>query len=985
MSLFEALKLRAPANSNQPTPPVAPEDDVHAAAVALKPELARQREDARQRLAQLGQLRPALARLTTAASGAEKAALVAKQAALEKAATGAAGDLERATADLEAIDHPATSRAEMVAMLARRKAAVSVSKRTDIDAATLGGGGTYDIRTTTTSYAEGKAKTEKLHDRKQIGIDGVTKETDRQTEVKGANLTARAGESTKTNLSLKGERTTETTHSREVELADGRKAGIEKKTARSVGPKGASTEKTVAKSNFDGSSSSTSRKAGIERGDGSLAATAAASNTKTNAAGTSATTSASANAGASATKDSAGASAGVDAGKTVTGKGGAQLGAKLSLKANIAFNVGKPTADTPPRYPVTLRVSFAGAASVTARAGQQKGSTKSASVTVEKTSTKDMVVTHMLTEAELGSYTKALQAAQTKGGKVADARQEFQVISAGVNHGWAMAAKVYESGGSLADTMASLKRAGDSASVKESSSTGAGGSAKLGRVGIGATEKDTRSNELAATRKDDGKLAVEAKGSRGHESERSGSVDIGAVNLNVGRKTIHETRFGFSFEIDPAMDPSGGVQKWLEACKTRDAYVLFYNANRHAVKLIGSMDGKSDAGQTDVGVGVGGVKAGIFTGTSNDDEVRRDGTGKVIGRTTTSESRAGGTFMGLADSETQRSVSETDAKGNSSLTLSTAKTSNSGGTLKTMARAAGIGKDTKKTDTIHLKLSSKELKAIGASVVTSVDAWNDKFTSPSEKEDWQAAGKAIKAAGGTPASVSREITNFMGQDIDRMRTVQRYLRGINGDRLVGEASEFPQELAGIADEYDMLRSASTVEALQALAAKDAPRAVAECQRLKQLATSIAAKIRGCKTFSDQQIRAEMLDRLESTRNELGRAALAWSGGGDPDDDPKLLAEHAKELMAQCNVFWTDQQGLFDELNDLLGPDDRFAQHDGKEVWAGIHKVENMQTRWSGIVQEYDGVQKKLGAPNVLPVFYRPNTERAAFYRKAMGG
>ena len=76
-----------------------------------------------------------------------------------------------------------------------------------------------------------------------------------------------------TNVSLAGKATVEETKSRQVEFADGRKAGIESTTTKEAGLGGASKTETVTKQAFDGSSTSTTHKKGIERGDGKIAAT----------------------------------------------------------------------------------------------------------------------------------------------------------------------------------------------------------------------------------------------------------------------------------------------------------------------------------------------------------------------------------------------------------------------------------------------------------------------------------------------------------------------------------------------------------------------------------------------------------------------------------------------------------------------------------------------------------------------------------------
>jgi len=1009
MSLLQTLNLSAPKHllpaggGPLPAPPVSgaiatppppakaadkpvgsDASDPRAEAGKLRGAIEARRKQTVELLLRMQKVEPVLKEKLDAATGDEKKKLAEQQGLLAKKMAAAERAITQAETDLKAIDNPGAKREELLAILARQRVAGKIDEAIEISSPGLDpykkGKVNRDVTTTTTSYADGKATTDKVREQQKVGADGYTKTQSRDKEVTDGNTTARTGEAKKTNVSLGGKVSVEEKKSAEVELKDGRKAGVESTKSKEISTKGVSQSTTVKKTNFDGSSDSTTVKKGVERGDGKVTATKSSSVTTTNTSGTAKTTDKGVSGGVVSGKDGSGVQGSVTGGKTVTTKKGMQARGGGELHANVLCKVGEPKGD-PKLYPVTVTVSFGGSVAVSGGAGKNEGSKVSGSVELKGSQERSMVVTHHLGEAELADYTKALAAA-SKGSKVAAKQQELAVIAAGVTQGWDVARQMWESGGKdiSKKTTDTLKRTGDSAQVSQTDTRGVGAKGNVGPVGGGYGVTDTSSKSTKVTRNDKGGLDVDNKQEHGREKTGSVSVQAGVVGLEVGKTHVHKTRFGYSISIDPKKDPDGKILEALSYCKTEQHYIVFLGSHKGKVTVIGKSQGQTDADSTQIGVTIGGKSLKLGTDKRVDEDVTTDGKGKVTSKKTAGHAGAGGELGSLADSVSEDAVAETDDKGNASLTLTRTKKQNYGSRVREKknqkklekgsgAPAKGGDDDDKAThDVSGMTMANKDLRRMGSVACNSLPAWNDRTWKGAEKEDWKKAGIAIAKGKGAPSVVAHELARFIGGDQQRMKTVELFLRG-GYHQTTGKAFEFPDSLRDMRDDYNLVTDDKLDKQMNAYANKNGdPAAAKECQRLLAIADRIQPRIQACKDFSNIATKTEMLSELLKSRTMLNRGVKGYSGELKPENDPKVLAEEGNRLMKQCNAYFVEQTRLAEKLYEQVA-------YTVSERAAGLRllkQLEDMHHRWQGdYFRLKDNLAKrnaKFDSPQIRPQY-----------------
>ena len=1012
MSLLKSLGLpptpamRSAAVATPKRPPLVDPD-----AQKIRASIALQRQKARETLAKLDGITPALEQRIVAAQGDEKKKLAAAQAEFEKKKTQAVHAIEQADADLEALDNPATRREELVTILARRRSGGSRATEIEVDSAGLKTPTprNHDVTTTTTSYADGKAVVDKQRDQRHVGLGGSTSTQAHETEVRNDKLAVRTGDEKTSHVSVTGKASVETNKSIEVELADGRKASAVRTDAKEISAKGASHTQTTTTTNFDGSSTSATRTKSVERGEGKVTATTGSSTTSTSASGTQVKRDTSASGGMIAGKDGLGAHAAVEKGKTVTTKSGRQAGVVAGLHANVVCKIGDPSGDTL-RYPVTVTVSFGASAGVSAGAGKKEGSKASVGVSAKGSVEGVMTETHMLDATELEDYVKALKDA-SKGGKVAATHKEFAVISAGVNQGWDAARRMWQSGGQALSkqAVASLKKTGDSVGVTTTKTGELGANATVGAVGGGYSVAETDQSSTKATRNDKGGIDVDAKSSHTKQKKASGSVSVGVMGASVGTVTTHQTSFGYAITIDPKNDPDGKLLVELGTCKTELQYETFIAKYPNRVTVTGRMKGKSDAHATETGVSVMGkdvLKLGTHRGV--DEQTTTDAKGKLVKKTVAGHAGAGGSLGPISDSEDDDAVAEIEADGNATLTMT--HTTNDdhnersrGKRLKKVKEKIGMAKkegagsgaltsaaggeedDNATHDVSGLTLTTKDLKRLGGVACRSLPAWMGACRRYQENDDWRAAGIAIAKAKGAAAAVAEQVARFIGGDeVERRKTVDLFIRGGHNPVKMGKAFEFPDALHDLQADYDMVTADALPDTLNALANKSAAKAVDECKRLAAIADTLEGKIRACNDFQNKATKVEMLQRLERRRQQLVEGVKGYAGDKHPENDPKLLKEKSERLIKQCATFNAEQMRLQGELAELLDGDKRFLVRDRGEARELIRQLEQLQQRWFGDFWTLKDTMAKLGVPNYAPAMLMPNESILQFYEKAAG-
>ena len=984
-------------------------DAVHAEAAKMRGVIEAKRKEAQERLDKLEKLGPVLKQMSDAATGEKKKELAAKQAVLVKKTAETEREIKESIADLEAIDNPGSRREELVSIMARRGARTHIESDIEVDSPGLDPykkSVNHDRTTTTTEYADGKATTEKVHDKQHVGIGGYNAEHSNEKVVQTKDSTARTSEEKKSHVSWTGKASVEEKKVSEVELADGRKSSAEHSTAKEISAKGAEKTETHKVTNFDGSSSEKTKKQGVERGEGQVTATTSTTVTQTSKSGTAHATEKEASGGIDVKDGAMGAHGGLDGGKTVTNKKGMQAGATLSVHANVTCKIGEPKGE-PKRYPVTLTVSFGGSVGVSGGAGKKEGSKASASVEIKGSDEKSMTVTHMLTEEQLGTYIQALEAA-AKGSKVAATESEFAIIAAGVKQGWGVAREMHKSGGDAVTKKATdtLVNPGDAIKVTDTKTGGVGVKGEGKGIGIGYGVTDTDTKTLEVKRNEKGGIDAETESEHGRTKNKSGSMALLGMGVSVGKTTTHKTSFGYSITIDPKDDPDGKILEALGMCESQMQYALFMGLYKGRITVTGKTEGKSDAESLDTGVSVAGVTVfSMGEGHGVDEKTKTDAKGKVVSKTVAAHANIGAKLGGWADSKNDDAVAEIDGEGHGKLKLSSTDNDNHNSRSrdkhdkKAQEKLAGKGKQTGALtdlaggeeedlathDVSGLTLSNADLKKIGGVACRSLPAWVGLHRRADEIEDLRKAGIEIAKAKGAPGVVAEQLTRFIGGDsVERLETVRRIARG-GYHATTGSAFEFPDSIRGLQEDYETVIDDGLVKKINEIGRKSQVKAKEECQRLLKMCDTLMSEIGACKDFRNTATRAEMVQKLELVRQNLAVSVKGFAGE-KPAVDMKQLVEDGKRLAKQCSAFYSDHMKLSVELYDLKGDDKMIPNSDRGDARKLIKKLEDLIYRWRGQWYLLKDNYKAQGLPEAMLMIptILPNEKVVDFWDKACG-
>ncbi len=645
--------------------------------------------------------------------------------------------------------------------------------------------------------------------------------------------------------------------------------------------------------------------------------------------------------------------------KELKSKGGHKVGLVGGLHAQVACEVGPPAGEKR-LYPVKLTVSFGASAKVSGNAGKDG----SVGVELKKSAGQTMVLTHNLSDSELGVYIEGLRAASS-GAKVAGKQREFEIIAVGVKQGWAIAQQLWETGMTLSAD--SLKKPGDSMEITQNRTSGVGVNAKAKGVGVGYGDTDSHDKKVTATLNEKGAVDVKADNTFTGETKRSGSLDVGAVGLEVGAVHTKKTSYGYTITIDPKNDPGGKLLEWLGWCTSPQDYQVFMAANWFKITVIDQRTGKATTDASSIGVSILGAKASIGTHQGVDEETVTDRSGKLIKKTVVGKAGAGGEALGHSDSVQEEAVAEIDGKGQASVTLTRTKTD---GTV----------------DKSGLRLSNDDLTRIGKIAVGSLDSWMGAVRRADEKADWKAAGIAIAKANGAASTVAEQLARFVGGDrVERMKTVQNFLRGgYGGKGGIGRKFEFPEAIKRLQESYEVVTAEALPKKLDELAASNPAAAVEKCKSLLAIVDLVDPQIRKNEDFENNAVKMEMLDRLVHRRKLLAEGMKAWSGSKKPDEDPALLEAAANRLQKQLSSFSVEQAKVGAKLHELLGGYPKFNVADLGDAKELIRQLNDMHNRWSadyGVMRE---TMAKRGVKNWDIPMLKPDAAMLAKYEKAAG-
>ena len=922
-------------------------DPVRAEAAKLHGAIEARRKEAQARWDKLDELAPKLKQLIDASSGEKKKELAAKQALLVKKTAETKREIQEAVADLEAIESPGATREELVSVMARHRSSGKVESDIEVESRGLDPykkSVNHDRTTTTSEYANGKATTEKVHDKRLVGLNGYDAEHSHEKVEQTAHLTQRTSEEKKTHVSLGGKASSEQKKTVEIELADGRKSSLEKKDAKEINLKGASTEHTETHKNFDGSSHAKTDKKSIEREDGKLVATKSSNVAHTDAKGTEKSTDHSANVGMVAKDGSVGAQGGVDGGKQVTSKGGRQARIVGGLHASVVCHVGEPVGE-PKKYPVSLTVTFGASAGASVATGKQEGAKKSFGAELSGSLEASMTVEHLLTEEQLGNYEKNLQAA-SKGSKVAATENEFAIIAAGAKGKWDVARNLRSAmlGQVTAKTADQVKNVGDSVELKQTQTGSLGGSGTVGPVTGSAKVKVTEEQHKKVKRTDKDTLDIDGGASKGKETSKSIGLKTGAFEVTVGTTTTHTSSFGYVIEIDDKNDPGHKILAELGKCATEPQYQAFLAKYKGKVNFVSHTVAKKDGESTETGVGVAGQNLKFGTGQSISEEETRDGKGNLIKKTVIGEEHAGGSLGKHHDEMSEQAKAVIDGKGHAEVSLRRDKSGNDSkkqlaAEAKKLAAKVGIGdKEPEKAKgalataaaeendaTTHqvegMTLSNGDLKKIAHVAMHSPEAWMEATRRGDEKKDWFAACNAVRKGGGTPAATAEALARFVGGDrTGRMPMLEKWIGG-GYHATIGRRFEFPEGLGNLEDDYNEVVADSLPDEINDLQErKGNPAAAEECRRLAAIAARIEPKLRKSDDFDNEEAKTEMLSRLAKRQAVLTEAIAGFGGMGKK-------ADRSEGARRQVHASRDADAHLLPRAEAALGEAGRRTDHD----------------------------------------------------------
>lgn len=615
---------------------------------------------------------------------------------------------------------------------------------------------------------------------------------------------------------------------------------------------------------------------------------------------------------------------------------GVKVGVVGGLHANVTCEVGIATGE-PKLYPVTLTVKFGGSAEISAKKG-------SSGVEVKGSITEEMKLTRQLGETELADYTRKLEVA-SKGGPVADTRQEFAIITLGaMQRNWYAAYELYKSGKTKAAH--SLNRSGDAIEVSHEGSRTVGGSGGRGPVKVSGEATVTKRNATEVKVNDKGRK--EAEGKQEHGEEKKGSVDVqaGVVGVSVGGKRVHKTRVGYLFEIDDKDDPDGRILKELMACESDEQYLAFMMKYAGKVKRIGTTVGQTDERGSQVGLEVAGKKAEIGTSKGVTTDEKLDAKNRTVSKKTTAHNKAGGEVLGKSDSKKEEAVAETGADGKSTFQGKRTSQQNYG---KSGTREA------------IFKLSDAACARLGQAAFRTRKSgwWNEQCWVVSAKEDWKKAGIAIVRAGGKSRAVSHELAEFVGGDIERLQIVDK-LAGNLADHI-----EFPASLLRLRESFEAITDKQLPARVNELAKQKGNAAAADyCKGLLTVADTLQPQIAACDDFENGNLKMKMLDELRFGRTRLHQAVLGFSGMKKPEDDADVLAQEGIKLYQLCVRFAAEESKLHEQLD---------AQSNGREEERKkgrdlVRRLEDLQKRWgSSYMAMTSNFQRRKAAVPVPPL------------------
>lgn len=987
------------------------DDETRVAAKALRPQLAARHKQLEGQYRQISAGQAKLAALIAKAPPTSKPSLDSQKRQLDTALAAAGRRLDEARRDLEALNDPAIRREDLAKILPRAGSKAQTNAPVEVETAPGAADQKFNERrqvTTEVGYRNGEARIDKQERSVALGADGLRRKQSDETVRVTSDAASKVKRETTDTLNLDGWKR-ESRQSVEFEVEhEGETKTFSSATGSSlaIGPGGVQSEKSAKQSAADGSSKEVKTRQGIDRGDGRLGVSEGRDSETVDADGNTVGDTRNARLGVSADEKSAGGYAGAERGVSKKRRNGVSTGLVGGLHANVKCEIGNPSGN-PRTYPVTLEVDLG--AEITVGAGKDKeGAPGKAGAKVKLGADYILRRTYRLSDKELEAYVAALEAAST-GGTVEATYREMAVIQAGVTQGWELAQSLAKGTAPLSKQgLAQLRNAGDSTEVATSTTAGAelSGNVKAVSVELGAEKKQDKS--VKATLDGQKKLEIQARQSDQEKYSAKAGLSMGIVGASSGGSHTVRTSFGYDIGVDPANDPDGKLVEALARCSSKADYEKFIAAHKGKVTLERRTDGKAVADTSTMGMSIGPVEASIGTGSGTAEEVKHDADGRLIESTVVGSQHAGGGVklggMTWGDSAENQAVARRDAKGRASLDLSKKRSQTDGGKVLDAAKAkVGLGDDggkkkgllatatgggeapdTQKRDVYGIKLSAKDLTAIGR-LAMSESSWTPRMGNLEDITDWRAAGARIKARKGDPGVVADELARYIGgAQKDRLQHVRLFLRP-GGNVSIGTAVNFPDALQHLQPEYEELVDGECEQQVVDTAAREGNARATELGRqLQARLEKLTQAVKNSDQFGDKAAQADMVSALTRHRNALAQAVRQAAGQtGEADEKAAALEEFGRQVGA-CHSAKRSHDALLAELGAKVPKGKRLTQGEKNPLLAKVNLLLDARARLRAELKAAKALADRHGFPAQRYEQYQPDNAEIDRIKDACG-
>jgi hypothetical protein len=970
------------------------------AALALRPELSQELDDFKKGHDWLLKARAEIEEdLNNATDEDKKSELKQKQKAIDEKISKSEEKVVQLVQDVKALDDPGTPPSTFDQILMRQKSGANTSV-TDFDYHD----GPYQKKatekqetTTTSSYQDGKA-TDRVEDKKQsIGADGYKNEaSDTRTTTSKDGPTKTEAESRKLTVGTSG---VDDVQSQSTSTAqDGKKTGTEDKVSTHVGADGASRSASHSETDEEGTTKTTEKKTGVERGDGNLSGVRSSTSSEKSKEGETSTTT-KLKGGIVDGDNGIGAGASADVARENKRESGLKTGVVAGLNGNICANVEK-VSDNPAKYAVVVTIDL-GVKLGGDAAYDKEGSSGSGSVGVTAGGHVVMTAQEVLGDEEAQAYVAALQSGS-------GSQREMRVIQAGLNEGWPAAQKMYLAmTNNLADPKnAAAMKDGEKIGIKKETSVGfdasAGGKSEGTSLGV-SFGADADHDSSKSIEKKDGKLILNEE--EGDKKTIKGGVNVGIGGVSGGWRGGHTdiSATGYQFVVDPG-DTAALAE--FNNCKTEADYEAFAKNHPNAVKESSKTTGSKDSNSFNVSAG--GVEGGFDYSHGNTEKVVKDADGKVKERVLTG-TNSGGESLKCKDykigaQRTDTATAHIGADGDVSLDANSQSSETDmakwvganapgmadkkdpeeekkKGLLDKATGKQGEAPDTDDKDVTGLGMKKSDLGYLGSLACNDWGKWMAAgATSGVDIDDWAKAGREIQARGGGAAVTAEALSKFVGKGNSKDAIVN--IARDTGDVSTGNRYEFPGSLAAQQPTYDALVRGEPEKALAELAHGDGGKDAANAkgtevlQQLDQLHMAIDSR---AADFKEPATRAEMLAAITTKKGQV-QAALRVINGGKADVlSKKDLLDQYNDLLADCVAFKQQETTLLDKMQANI------KGGEGSDVYEDANITKDLQNLYAVWEPKY-AEMAKLAQENGFgqDIYWQNKPDKARFQRAKAG-